>query len=515
MSSGPSTAWGMHPVVLMVSIKTAFRRGVVGEIAEVEAVKICALPSLMITGLVGDIVRESRERVLGCLATLGFSDILSGRVVVHLSPAAEKKQGSHFDLAIALAVLAVEGKLPDRSLWQWAALGELALDGRIRKIESATVLIETLARDPNAKVIAPIANALQAGMVGRNNVWLSHSLSDVISHLQTGATLSRANPTDWRAPVRDKDPFRDVRGQALAKRALQIAVAGRHHLLMVGSPGVGKSLLASAAAGLQPALTKEEYLETSRIHDRDEWTDRPFRSPHHSISASAFLGGGTGCIVPGEVSLAHRGILFLDEFPEFRRDAIEGLREPLETGKIHLHRTGKWFCLPAKFTMIAAMNPCPCGFSMESSNRCRCSHERRLAYGRRISGPILDRMDMTVVLDSSSLDDDANTRRYAIAEATERQASRYADIPTVERNGDIPWGENWERLKIPGDSEQRLRKLSSGCSLSLRAIHKILRVARTISDLDGSDCVLHDHLHEAWDLRCRTSSIYWTTPSAN
>ncbi|MBI1860271.1 MAG: ATP-binding protein, partial [Deltaproteobacteria bacterium] len=232
---------------------------------------------------------------------------------------------------------------------------------------------------------------------------------------------------------------------------------------------------------------------------------RPFRTPHHSISAGAFLGGGTGDLAAGEVTLAHRGILFLDEFPEFRRDAIEGLREPLEAGEMHLHRVGRWLTLPARFTLIAAMNPCPCGYALDGL-RCRCSFEKRSSYARRISGPILDRMDLMVVLDPgpASGEPPGTEDGEVIQSAVERQRVRYREHPEIDRNGDVRWGALWRELKIPSEAEEWIRSIEKE-PVSLRALHKLMRVGRTIADLDDRESVTRDHIYQAWEYRCRFS----------
>ncbi len=521
----------------MVSVKTAFRVGPDGAIAEVEAVKIRALPSLTITGLAGDIVRESRERVLGCLSQLGFADIPSGKVVVHLVPAGEKKQGSHFDLAIALAVLAVENKIPREILSNWGVLGELTLDGRIRSVSGSVALMGALLASGVKFLIVPEQNRHDAALMGTPRVKLANTVAEVIalargtgdlpspqallhgefqiesSHLELNRLESPGLKSMGRnSNPRAANPFADVVGQSIAKRALAVAVAGRHHTLLVGSPGIGKSILVQAAADLHPRLTRTELIETLRVSDVVEPNllgSPPFRTPHHSISTSAFLGGGTGQLVPGEVTLAHRGILFLDEFPEFRRDAIEGLREPLETGLIHLHRVGRRYAWPARFTLMAAMNPCPCGHALDPKRTCTCSDEKRLAYSRRISGPILDRMDMRVILKSS--DCSGESENYSVVhgdvdEAVERQRHRFRSVENISRNADVNWGSNWSLLQVPVEAPEWIRQLSQQ-PVNLRAIHKVLRVARTIADLDQVETVKRDQVVEAWQLRCRCSLI--------
>ena len=479
-------------------------------VADVEAVKLRSLPSLVVTGLAGDMIRESRERVSGCLANLGFSDVPSGRLVVHLFPANEKKQGTHFDLAIALTVLAAEGHIPLAGLSSYAVVGELTLEGRIRGAPGIVPLLEVLAASPaNQRIIVPSENEAEASLIASARVGLASHLSEVISEMKGGEKLRGVSSYQEDRPGKlNREPFGDIVGQSVGKRAVQIAVAGRHHLLLIGSPGVGKSLLAHASDGLQPPLSRNELLETLRCNEISQGMfsfKRPFRSPHHSVTAAAFLGGGAGALIAGEVTLAHRGILFLDEFPEFRRDAIEGLREPLESGVIHLHRVGWRMTLPARFTLIASMNPCPCGYALEG-NRCRCNSEKRMSYARRISGPILDRMDLGVILDRP--DPTEPTRggeTGVVGDAVERQKFRYRDRADIDRNGDVRWDNLNSELKIPPEAESWVRALEQR-PVSLRSLHKTLKVGRTIADIEGEEDVTRGHVHEAWELRCRFSS---------
>ena len=483
--------------------------------AEVEVVKVQAIPTIIMTGLAGDVVKESRERVVGSLSTLGFTEIPTGRLLIHLVPAAEKKQGSHFDLAIAMAILAIEKKLPAGCLKGWAALGELTLDGKIRAISNVVSLAEPLIQDPQvSKLIVPKDNENEISLLESEKIFLAENISQLIAHLSGSLELSQPTEPKFIHHEFPKNVFAHISGQGLAKRALQISIAGQHHLLLIGSPGIGKSLLASEASRLQPPLSRKELVEILRCHNDSLGSrlsfQRPFRSPHHSISAGAFLGGGSGTINPGEITLAHRGVLFLDEFPEFRRDAIEGLREPLETGAVHLHRVGRQLILPACFTLIAAMNPCPCGYSLEKNSRCNCSREKLNQYSKRISGPILDRIDLSIVLESSCEANEHDTRQItdplvAVMNALERQRHRYRDLTQVERNGNLPWGQDWALMEIPDQALNWIRVLSPQRH-SLRMFHKMMRVARTIADMNDQERVTRENIHEAWDLRCRLSS---------
>ena len=346
-------------------------------------------------------------------------------------------------------------------------------------------------------------------------------LGQVIDFLRGKIDLPRA---DSSIP-KEEDLFSgtsldSVVGQGLAKRALQIALAGRHHLLFVGPPGVGKSMIAGCAPSLLPPLDPDELVEVVKNYNQSHSERmlslrRPFRSPHHTISSSAFLGGGSGIVVPGEVTLAHAGVLFLDEFPEFCRDVIEGLREPMQTGEIHLHRIGHALTLPARFTLIAAMNPCPCGHSLDPSSRCTCPADKIRAYRKRISGPILDRMDLCVVLGSprkasyqpASLSHGklASSIRSSIHGALEVQRRRYSGLGKRLQNGDHSVVMGSELFQLEAAEKAWLDRLLDDGRLSFRSAAKIMKVARTIADLAGQEKIGAAHIQEAWGLRCPES----------
>jgi magnesium chelatase family protein len=491
---------------------SATHQGIHGAVIAIEASRQRSLPQIHITGLPGEIIRESQERVRACLTNLGF-EVPSARIVVHLSPASARKQGSQFDLAIALGVLSAEGLLGDLQLGEYAFLGELSLDGRIQRVSGALALVQALDGWKAVKtILVPAANAWESGLLESPKIRLVETLPEVLDFLRGKNDLPRGGPGVPSAEDGPQDAGLDkVLGQKLAKRALQVALAGNHHLLLIGSPGVGKSLLAQCAPSLLPALERDELIDVVKARhllptpESVRWK-RPFRSPHHSISAAALLGGGSGVVVPGEVTLAHHGILFLDEFPEFRRDVIEGLREPLQNGHIHIHRIGQALELPARFTLIAAMNPCPCGYALSSGpRRCICPPTKMAAYRKRVSGPILDRLDLAMVLSSPRKNEWAPS---GIGHAEVRESIRAARAIQAERyggkgyNGDAVVDFSGEVFRL-GEPERRLLDvLYEEAGLNFRSLHKIARVARTVADLAGHAQIQLPDLQEAWGLRC-------------
>jgi magnesium chelatase family protein len=432
---------------------------------------------------------------------LGY-DVPTSRLVIHLSPAQARKHGSQLDLAIAFAALKAEGLLQEKDLSRIAFLGELSLDSRLHGVAGAVALIEALEKDPRVEqILLPTENSWEAALVGSRKARLVGTLADALDFLQRQAPLAEP-PALELPPLPSGPPSLDkVLGQAPAKRALQIALAGQHHLLLVGPPGVGKSLLAQCAPDLLPPLEPTEWAEVIKAQGPASVAPRrsrarPFRSPHHSISGAALLGGGSGIVIPGEVTLAHNGVLFLDEFPEFRKDVIEGLREPLQSGEIHLHRIGQAMVLPARFTLIAAMNPCPCGYALGSAKRCLCSAERLMKYRRKTSGPILDRLDLSVLLCAPKSLPLGAPKDLSHREVTES----IARVWRIRRErGPNPESED---LRIGQTEQHWLEHLRQKEELSFRSLHKVQKVARTIADLAGrSEIVLAD-LQEAWGMRC-------------
>jgi magnesium chelatase family protein len=364
-------------------------------------------------------------------------------------------------------------------------------------------------------IVVPKENAEEVSLLRSSKIRIAQNLLEIKLWLERGDTLAKGMPFVSPSLPEAEEPLLDgVRGQALAKRALQIALAGRHHLLLVGPPGVGKSMLASTTPALLPPLEESELIELVKnrsqfnLGDPTFWK-RPFRSPHHTISPAALLGGGSGMIVQGEVTLCHAGVLFLDEFPEFRKDALEGLREPLQSGVIHLNRIGSAISLPAKFLLIAAMNPCPCGYSLDWRKRCTCPPGKAEQYRKRISGPIYDRLDLCVMLSSfKAADPHEGLSHLEVATSVARtytiQKKRHGGVLRFNAESDVvsPSGD----FALCGEVKDWIETVCEREGLSFRSFHKTVRVARTIADLEGALEIGLPHVREAWSLRCRDLS---------
>jgi magnesium chelatase family protein len=491
-----------------------------GNTVRVEAATQNSLPQIQITGLPGDVVRESRERIRACLGHLGL-DVPTCRVIVHLSPAYEKKQGSQLDLAIALAVLGAEGRLgDDPRLSRVGFLGELALDGRLQPIRHLLPLLHALEIEPSVDwILIPKGNAIEASLLSPKKVLTASNIAEVIDWARGIQQLESVSPRETACPKGlpasgfYSKSLKDIQGNSMAKRALSLAITGRHHLLFMGAPGVGKSLLALTTPELLPPLSDQEFLEVAKIRSQAGENlstishVRPFRSPHHTASAQAVLGGGSSKIFPGEVTLAHAGALFLDELPEFRRDVLEGLREPLQNGTITISRSGKSISLPAHFTFLGAMNPCPCGYSLERKERCRCSQPQIMNYRRKISGPMLDRISLFSVLALPGKDKETIKEREfeppRILEAIKKQNERFQNAET--RNGDVSDLEKYSGGKLQKAEEAWVRDLMDTWQLSYRKINQLVRVARTIADIEEAQSIEKEHLLEAWGYKCPDS----------
>lgn len=466
------------------------------------------LPKFTISGLPATAVREGGERVRAALQTLG-SPLPAKRVTVHLGPADIPKEGGRFDLPIALGVL----KANEERSWntdQIEFIGELALNGELRPVKGALPAV-LAARDAARSIVIPAANASEARLVNDAGIYIADSLAEVVAHLDGSLKLAPLDPAPAVAAVSNDLRLDDVRGQAEAKRALIIAAAGGHNLLLVGPSGAGKSMLAQRLPGLLPPLALEEMLSVASIASiaarpiaEIAAAKRPFRAPHHSTSAVTLVGGG-GRPRPGEISLAHLGVLFLDELPEFQRSALEALREPLESGTITVSRAAETSEFPAAFQLVAAMNPCPCGYLGDSSGRRNCPETRVDQYRSRLSGPLLDRFDLQVGMSRVPLtqvttefsDDNSNEAASAVASAREQQLARGRLLNA--RLGDR---QLWRDIPLSSEARKLLIQASERWRLSVRSCTRILKVARTIADLEAADDVHLPHVAEAIQLRC-------------
>ena len=463
------------------------------------------LPSFNLVGLPETEVRESRDRVRAALQN-GQFEFPARRITVNLAPADLPKESGRFDLPIALGILIATGQLPAAAAAGYEFAGELALTGELRPIRGALAMTLKAHRDGRAFVL-PAASAEEAALVADAIVHPARSLLEVCAHLTGRETLPRFVIADSAARAIAAADLADVCGQVLPKRALEVAAAGRHSLLMLGPPGTGKSMLAHRLPGLLPAMTQDEALESAAIHSlcgrfrREDWGQRPMRAPHHTASAVALVGGGSNPR-PGEISLAHHGVLFLDELPEWDRSALEVLREPLETGEIHISRAARQASFPARFQFLAAMNPCPCGFLGHPSGKCCCTPERIARYRARISGPLLDRIDLQIEVPSLPADalpagrgESAETSaavRARVASAAARQRARQG-----KPNGELQPKEVEQHCAPDDEGQALLKSAFARLSLSARAYHRILKVARTIADLASADALTASHLAEA------------------
>jgi magnesium chelatase family protein len=466
------------------------------------------LPGFAITGLPTAAVRESKDRVRAALQTCGFP-IPAQRVTVHLGPADVPKDGGRFDLAIALGVIKA-AQQRDWNTDETEFIGELTLAGALRPVDGV-VPAALAARAAGRRLVVPKENADETSVVAGADVHCAAHLLEVIADLDGSQKMPRVAPQTCAVSAVTALDLSDVRGQAVAKRALLVAAGGAHNLLMIGPPGSGKSMLAERLRGLLPPLAEDDRLSVASIAstagDRYAWTrsEAPFRAPHHTTPAIALVGGG-GRPRPGEVSLAHRGILFLDELPEFSRAALEALREPIETGMVEIARVHERVTFPADFQLVAAMNPCPCGYRGDGTSRCSCPPVRVHAYHARISGPLLDRFDMHVEvpavpfaeLTRASMHGESQALRERVVEVRRRQLDERGVL-----NARLSDATLWQALKASKEAELLLRRAAEQWRLSARSTVRILRVARTIGDLAGAERVEAEHLAEALQLRCR------------